>query len=445
MSVPRRSWRRRWRALVAPVALGLSGAVFAAHAQTSVRVYVTAGDIETGLRNRCVATTHATTGAVGTSDTAYVYVVKDAASPTPVLEPKHRKLLISAGALVQRTLDDGKAGDTTAVAPSGLTNATISVGRQGDTVPLCAGLPAGARPNVTLDSLTVRRMREDSARVLGARGIRQITGRSFVILSLIKSIAGEIPQDEFFDLRLKFGGAAVQRDAFREVACPRAGLDSGIVTRLRRRDDAIERVCGVMEHSWLRSMMAKDRYFTAASVDVSLTTRADTTKADSTRRRLTDAGLSLNWIAVGDTGITATRMWFASARYKIFNTKSFVGGGIGGLELAGSRLEGTHLTLSYLYRVYDDSLRLTNDTIAVQQVPVPGTSATRPDTTKVPATFDRDLTPHHAFLEFYVRVPGAQFLDRLRIRGGILFPLQRRRRPEARIVLSVPVVDLDRF
>jgi hypothetical protein len=60
----------------------------------------------------------------------------------------------------------------------------------------------------------------------------------------------------------------------------------------------------------------------------------------------------------------------------------------------------------------------------------------------------RDSPRYNIFLEFFLRVPRAQFLDRLRIRGGVLLPVGRaadKLRPETRITLSVPIVDLDRF
>ena len=44
-----------------------------------------------------------------------------------------------------------------------------------------------------------------------------------------------------------------------------------------------------------------------------------------------------------------------------------------------------------------------------------------------------------------MRVPNVQFLDRLRIRGGVLLPLREGFGVETRVVLSVPVVDLTRF
>ena len=218
---------------------------------------------------------------------------------------------------------------------------------------------------------------KDSLRIDSMRTRKRIAGKSFVVLSLIKSIAGSIPEDEFFDLRLRFMPPVENRFPL----------------------------------------------FSLGSIDVSLSTRRDTLGSSTRGKQLTDAGYALliplakrpkdkDWVLLD-------RLPFAGVVFKVFNTRSFLGLQGGAMELTGSRLEGSSVTVSLLRDLYPSG-------------PVDSTLANTGART-------------NAFIEFFLRVPGAQFLDRLRVRGGVLLPFKSTARPETRIVLSVPIVDLERF
>ena len=214
----------------------------------------------------------------------------------------------------------------------------------------------------------------DSFRMDSARVRKRTTGTSFIVLSLIKSIAGAIPEDEFFDLRLRF-------------------MPSN----------------------------KKLPLFSLGSIDVSLSTRRDTLDNSNRGKLLTDASYALlvplekrkvDWIEMD-------RLPFAGAVFKVFNTRSFLGFQAGAMEMTGSRLEGSSVTFSLLRDLYPRG--------------------------EVDTTLAKTEARTNVLVEFFLRVPGAQFLDRLRVRGGVLLPFSATAKPETRIVLSVPIVDLERF
>ena len=374
-------------------------------AQSVVRFTLNAADVAAGRSNLCDIGLRSPKA--GTSDSIHLDIAKDKSTSPLVYDHTPVDIRITVDDKLAGTLPAGKDSVTLTSPFAPANGRVVSIWRVDASQPLCSTTPTAASATVIRDTLLRRLVMNDSAQTDSMRTMQRMRGSSFVILSLIKSIAGEIPRDEFFDLRLKFGGERVPP---------------------RGRHDA-KSLFGLWQ-GWTP-------YFTAASVDISLSTRSDTTGADSLRKRLTDAGLSANYIVAGDSGPVPRRVAYLSGLFKIFNTKSYVGGGLGGLELRGSRLEGSWVRLSWLYRVYNDSVL----SVAATKTLAPNG---RDSVVVVPAIYDFP-TPRNLFLEFYVRVPNAQFLDRLRIRGGILFPLDRTRRPESRIVLSVPVVDLDRF
>lgn len=207
-----------------------------------------------------------------------------------------------------------------------------------------------------------------------------------------------------------------------------------------RVDSILSALGGVIGCRKWTTYLSSREFFTTASIDISLSTRSDTTAADSAARQLTDAGFALNYIAAVHVAPIPDRMSFVSGLFRIFSTRGYVGGGVGGMELRGSRLEGTYVQVSYLYRVYADSVKLSKADSARQAALIPDV-ATRANFTGYEPSKGRD----NIYIEFFVRVPHAQFLDRLRIRGGVLLPIRTLRAPETRIVLSVPIVDLDRF
>jgi hypothetical protein len=208
---------------------------------------------------------------------------------------------------------------------------------------------------------------------LNAKDTTGQNGNSFVLLSLIKSVAGQIPVDEFFDIRVKLQGAP-----------------------------------------WL---------YTFGSLDVSLSTTQDTSAADSNARKLTDATFSQNFIVLPARNLAAPdREGALTLMYKVFDTRSFLGAGFTALELRHSRLEGSMITIAYVYRMY---------------------ASTEPTGTPQAGTAIRDR--NYAYFEYYIRVPGAQFLDRLRVKGGLLLPFSGPEAPTYRVTLSVPILDLTRF
>lgn len=168
------------------------------------------------------------------------------------------------------------------------------------------------------------------------------------------------------------------------------------------------------------------RYFVVAAIDVALSTARDTTAKDSLSRRLTDAtlGIDYTWTPPPE-GPVPDRIGFIGPLFKVFNTRSYVGPAIGGLEMRGSRLEGSSISLSAMYRLYAQSRDST----------VNGVTATGP----------LIRNRWYGYLEYYIRVPGVQFLDRLRVRGGLLLPFGTQESVTYRVVLSVPILDLTRF
>ena len=318
-------------------------------------------------------------------------------------------------------------------------------------------------------TLAVRRSDIDNPLCVAGPQLLRIaadSGDSWVILSLIKSISGLVPPNELFELRLRFGGgfpqvspeasdsAIVQRAKARAIGRLRnsrgepispvpPGIDARALARARSYSDSAEAagwkhfapfsVRGPLRR-WFGRYVSGQRLFTMATADVNLATQVDTAQKDTTKRfGVPDGSFSLNYIASIDRRVD--RMGFATAMFKIFNARNYVGAGYGGIELAGSRLYGTMLTVSYLYGLY-------RDTVSVAQKTAAGA-----DTVVQKELYNR----HNVLLEFYVRAPGLNLLDRLRIRGGLLFPFGRtpaglyRARPESRIAVSVPIVDLTPF
>ena len=133
--------------------------------------------------------------------------------------------------------------------------------------------------------------------------------------------------------------------------------------------------------------------FSLGSIDVSLSTRRDTLDNSNRGKLLTDASYALlvplekrkvDWIEMD-------RLPFAGAVFKVFNTRSFLGFQAGAMEMTGSRLEGSSVTFSLLRDLYPRG--------------------------EVDTTLAKTEARTNVLVEFFLRVPGAQFLDRLRVRG----------------------------
>jgi hypothetical protein len=351
-----------------------------------------------------------------TSDTLLVRILQDttgaveSGTPDSLALVSDGKLIDSMGVGQSRKPHPSNAGT--------LVPSTLAVVRQRDSVTVCTvALRRGEAAST--DTLPLHLARNLQREIDSLRLQRAVKGSSFIMLSLIKSVAGKIPEDEFFDIRMRLGGPGPRKpsDILKDLSKAKSRADSQAV-----------------------DTMNKSPAFTSASIDVSLASRASDSLTDTaSSRRLTDATLALNWIVKTDYGRIPDRIGYIIAPwFKVFNTQSYLGAGYGGLELQGSRLEGSTVNFGYLYRYYDDSLKVRTDTVVTTD---PGTGAT---STEFRDVF-RSRTRHNLYMEFYLRVPGAQFLDKLRVRGGVLFPLERKLVPETRIVLSVPILDLDRF
>lgn len=131
-----------------------------------------------------------------------------------------------------------------------------------------------------------------------------IMNRNFVAVSAIKSIAGVIPDDEFFDIRFRL--------------------------RLSK------------------------KWFVFAATDVALTSRGtDTVK--SNQKRVTEASLALNWTIRTESAPlngVPERSLYLGPLVKIFNTFPYAGLHIGTLELAGSPFQGSGLAVGPMFGLY---------------------------------------------------------------------------------------------
>jgi hypothetical protein len=139
--------------------------------------------------------------------------------------------------------------------------------------------------------------------------------RSYVTISAIKSIAGIIPENEFFDLRFRFRVAP--------------------------------------------------RMHVLASTDLSLTAR-NTDSVKSTQKSLTEGGVLANLEVhrrrdpVSDI---PERAIYLGGQIKVFNTIPYYGAHIGNVELGGSPFHGSSATFALLYRAYRNTVIVNGDTI----------------------------------------------------------------------------------
>lgn len=126
----------------------------------------------------------------------------------------------------------------------------------------------------------------------------QWSRQSYVFVSLIKSIAGVRPTDEFFDVRLKF--------------------------------------------------TARRRMFLGASIDAALSAN----DSSAVNKQLSDASVSFNWGAVQDT--SSSRAAFAGPVFRVFNGNPYFGTQVGGQELRASVFAPTQLAGALMWSLDRD-------------------------------------------------------------------------------------------
>jgi len=124
------------------------------------------------------------------------------------------------------------------------------------------------------------------------------TTQSYVLLSLIKSVAGVKPKDEFFDIRMRFKRS--------DISC------------------------------------------TLASIDAALST----TDSSSTNRVLSDAEISLNWGFPPAELDTRTTMY--GPAFRVFDAQPYAGLHVVGQELPASKYAGTMVTGALLWSIDSD-------------------------------------------------------------------------------------------
>lgn len=146
--------------------------------------------------------------------------------------------------------------------------------------------------------------------------------RNYIAISAIKSVAGQIPDDEFFDIRM----------------------------RLR-----------LTEH-----------FFVSSASDIALSARG-TDSTRSTQRKLTEASISLNynWAPHADprTG-EPERVVFIGAIAKVFNTLPYMGIHVGSVELAGSPLQGSQFSIGPAFGLSKTAVVVQGNTVRPQALNV---------------------------------------------------------------------------
>ncbi|MBI4420625.1 MAG: hypothetical protein HY560_07350 [Gemmatimonadetes bacterium] len=146
--------------------------------------------------------------------------------------------------------------------------------------------------------------------------------RSYVVVSAIKSIAGRVPEAEFFDARFRF----------------RYG----------------------------------PTLFALAGFDVSLANRSTDT-VRSSQELLTEAHITLNgslYTSKDSTTSRPERSLFGGAQLRVFNTLPYWGFHMGSVEHAGSAFEGSTFTLGLLFRLSADTTVVDTEKLIAEKVNV---------------------------------------------------------------------------
>jgi hypothetical protein len=237
---------------------------------------------------------------------------------------------------------------------------------------------------------------------------------NFVNASVIKSIAGEKPSNEFFDLRFRVqifdGPGHVDTMVVDTVAAGSGG-------KLQTRE----------VHVGPNGMPGKQlkihprqpwSLFTISAIDVALSTVIDSTSSDSgvqrERRKLTEATLAVEVglpavVRMSDNKVVRFRRYFFGPLIKVFSADPYYGISGGSVELEGSAFRSSYLFTALIRRFYPNP----------------------------------ELRLHNFYVEFYLRSKSVDFFKILSLRGGVLFPLGKdaaRQGVTSRIAIEVPVV-----
>jgi hypothetical protein len=202
---------------------------------------------------------------------------------------------------------------------------------------------------------------------------------SYVMIAAIKSIAGAIPDNEFFALRFRFN--------FRKRPSPLGWAPSAV-----------------------------------AGIDLALTNR-DADSVSSPQKALTEAFLQANLFSLLTMSTfhdVPQRTLVVGPQFRIFNSVPYLGVNLSALELGGSPFYGSQLAGGILWRFSDSTVVADGDTV------------------HVPAK--------SLFADFNIASSTIDFFKTLNVRGGVLLPLEgKRRRVESRITIAVPVGTLRVF
>jgi len=205
--------------------------------------------------------------------------------------------------------------------------------------------------------------------------------RNFVEIAAIKTLAGEVPKNEFFALRFKF------------------------------------RLTGPTErHPRLAT------FFAMSAIDVALSNRESKDSVGSKQEYLTEASFSFNWQMWkwrDEATDIPDRSTFLGAVGKVFNTIPYAGIQVGAVEMGGSPFEGSFLSAALLHSLYETPVVVEGSTVRPQ--------------------------PMNLYLEFHIRSATIDFFKILTIRGGVLLPFGHGVPMTSRIAIMVPLQTLQSF
>jgi hypothetical protein len=237
---------------------------------------------------------------------------------------------------------------------------------------------------------------------------------NFVNASVIKSIAGEKPSNEFFDLRFRVqifdGPGHVDTTVVDTVAAGPGGKLQTREVHVGSRGISGKQLKVHMRQPW--------SFFTISAIDVAMSTVIDSNSSDSAaqreRQKLTEATLALQVglpavVRMSDNKVVRFRRYFFGPLIKVFSADPYYGLSGGSVELEGSSFRSSYLFTAFLRRFYPNP----------------------------------ELRIHSFYVEFFLRSSRVDFFKILCLRGGVLFPLGKdaaRQGVVSRIAIEVPVV-----